>query len=283
MDNTTLTIEKTIINKAITYILSNLEEDISVGDVSSFCGISKYHLNRIFKKETGEALYEFIKRNKIERSAWRLKVEKNKSVTEISNDYGYSSSNFSTEFKKSLHISPSLFRKESEERVHLCSLSRGLTLDDMESMEKNITIETLPDMFVIYERKKGNYKNMPLEWCNFIDKYSYLKTDDTLYIECTLDDPSITDEDNCLYEICQTVEAKDPRISNLSTSMFLGGKCAVYHYKGWPEFLYMVYQEIFCRWLKKTGYEMDSRPIIDIYRLVRDDGYMEIDICFPLK
>ena len=283
MDNTTLTIEKTIINKAITYILSNLEEDISVGDGSSFCGISKYHQNRIFRKEAGEALYEFIKRNKIERSAWRLKVEKNKSVTEISSDYGYSSSNFSTEFKKSLHISPSLFRKESEERVHLCSLSRGLTLDDMESMEKNITIETLPDMFVIYERKKGNYKNMPSQWCSFIEKYSYLKTDDTLYIECTLDDPSITDEDNCLYEICQTVDKTDRRISNLSTTKFTGGKYAVYHYKGWPEFLYMVYQEVFCRWLKKTGYEIDSRPIIDIYRLVRDDGYMEIDICFPLK
>ena len=283
MDKHTLTIEKTIINKAITYILYNLEEDISVDDVSSFCGVSKYHLNRIFRKETGEALYEFIKRNRIEHSAWRLKVEKDKSVTEICSDYGYSPSNYTTEFKKSLHISPSLFRKESEDRVHNCSLSRGLTLDDMEKMENNITLETLPDMFVIYERKKGNYKNMPLEWCNFIDKYSYLKTDDTLYIECTLDDPSITDEDNCLYEICQTVEAKDPRISNLSTSLFLGGKCAVYHYKDWPEFLYMVYQEIFCRWLKKTGYEMDSRPIIDIYRLVRDDGYMEIDICFPLK
>ena len=283
MDKHTLTIEKTIINKAITYILYNLEEDISVDDVSSFCGVSKYHLNRIFRKETGEALYEFIKRNRIEHSAWRLKVEKDKSVTEICSDYGYSPSNYTTEFKKSLHISPSLFRKESEDRVHNCSLSRGLTLDDMEKMENNITLETLPDMFVIYERKKGNYKNMPLEWCNFIHKYSYLKSDDTLYIECTLDDPSITDEDNCLYEICQTVEAKDPRISNLSTSMFLGGKCAVYHYKDWPEFLYMVYQEIFCRWLKKTGYEMDSRPIIDIYRLVRDDGYMEIDICFPLK
>ena len=283
MDNTTLTIEKTIINKAITYILSNLEEDISVGDVSSFCGISKYHLNRIFRKETGEALYEFIKRHKIDRSAWRLKVEKNKSVTEISSDYGYSSSNFSTEFKKSLHISPSMFRKESEERVHLCSLSRGLTLDDMESMEKNITIETLPDMYVIYERKKGNYKNMPSQWCSFIEKYSYLKTDDTLYIECTLDDPSITDEDNCLYEICQTVDKTDRRISNLSTTKFTGGKYAVYHYKGWPEFLYMVYQEVFCRWLKKSGYEIDTRPIIDIYRLVRDDGYMEIDICFPLK
>ena len=100
MDKPTLTIEKNIINKAITYILYNLEEDISVDDVSSFCGVSKYHLNRIFRKETGEALYEFIKRNRIERSAWRLKVEKDKSVTEICSDYGYSPSNYTTEFKK---------------------------------------------------------------------------------------------------------------------------------------------------------------------------------------
>ena len=98
MDKHTLTIEKTIINKAITYILYNLEEDISVDDVSSFCGVSKYHLNRIFRKETGEALYEFIKRNRIEHSAWRLKVEKDKSVTEICSDYGYSPSNYTTEF-----------------------------------------------------------------------------------------------------------------------------------------------------------------------------------------
>ena len=27
----------------------------------------------------------------------------------------------------------------------------------------------------------------------------------------------------------------------------------------------------------------EKRPIFDIYRLVGEDGYMEIDICFPLK
>ena len=45
----------------------------------------------------------------------------------------------------------------------------------------------------------------------------------------------------------------------------------------------MVYQEIFCRWLSKTGNELDERPIIDIYRKIEESGYMEIDICFPLK
>lgn len=285
MGNTTSTIEKSMINKAISYILSNLEEDISVDDVATSCGVSKYHLNRVFRTETGEALYEFIKRNRIERSAWRLKVEKKKSITEIGSDYGYSPSNFSTEFKKSLHISPTAFRRESEERAEKSSFSYGLTLDDMERMENSITIENLMDMFVLYERKRGNYHDMPSVWCAFIEKYAYLKTKDTLYIECTLDDPSITDEDCCLYELCQTVDPLDVRIkeNNLSTAIFRGGKYAVYHFKGWPEFIYMVYQGIFCRWLEKTGNIIDSRPIIDIYRLVRDDGYMEIDICFPIK
>lgn len=63
----------------------------------------------------------------------------------------------------------------------------------------------------------------------------------------------------------------------------VGGKYAIYHFKGYPQFIYMVYQKIFCRWLAKTGNQLDERRIFDIYRQVRDDGYMEIDICFSLK
>ena len=40
----------------------------------------------------------------------------------------------------------------------------------------------------------------------------------------------------------------------------------------------------FCRWLSRTRNQLDEkRPIFDIYRVVGEDGYMEIDICFPLK
>ena len=83
---------------------------------------------------------------------------------------------------------------------------------------------------VVYERKKGNYHNLPEEWCKFIKKYEYLSSEDTLYIECTIDDPSITDEDRCMYELCQTISP----------------------------ILFMVYQEMFCRWLSKTGNQLDD-------------------------
>lgn len=97
---------------------------------------------------------------------------------------------------------------------------------------------------------------------------------------------SITDEDRCMYELCQTIAPEHPAVKenpDILTHTFEGGKYAVYHFKGFPQSLFMVYQEVFCRWLSKTGNQLDDRRILDIYRYVGEDGYMEIDICFPLK
>lgn len=285
-DRESTTIRRAVINKAINYIFDHMEEDITVDDVARHCAYSKYHLTRMFKEDTDEALYQFIKRVRLERSAWRLKVEKEKSITEISGEYGYSSSNFATAFKKHLDISPADFRKQSEQIVKESSFSNGISLDELEDAGERITVEQLEGFTVIYERKKGNYHDMPKEWCIFIEKYNYLATKDTIYIECTIDDPSITDEDNCMYELCQTISPEHPVLkekTEIQTHSFDGGTYAVYHFKGYPHFLYMVYQEIFCRWLSRTGNQLAERPILDIYRKVRKDGYMEIDICFPLK
>ena len=280
------TIHRAVINEAINYIFDHIDEDITVDDVARHCAYSKYHLTRMFKEDMDEALYQFIKRIRLERSAWCLKVEKEKSITEIGGRYGYSSSNFATAFKKHMAVTPADFRKFSEQMVEQSSFSHGLTLDDLDDTGRLITVENLEGFTVIYERKKGNYHDLPDEWCLFLDKYRHLASKDTLYIECTIDAPSITDHNQCMYELCQTISPDHPALKenkDLLVREFEGGKYAVYHFKGVPQFLFMVYQEIFCRWLSKTGNQLDERPILDIYRHVGDNGYMEIDICFPLK
>ena len=62
------TIRRAVINKAIGFIFDNMEEEIAVDDVAKHCGYSKYHLMRMFKEDTDEALYQFIKRVRLERS-----------------------------------------------------------------------------------------------------------------------------------------------------------------------------------------------------------------------
>lgn len=87
------------VNEAIDYIFCHVEEDIGLEDVAEHCHFSKFYFSRLFKEQTGESVYGFIKRVRLEQSAFRLKVERDRRITEISADYGYSSSNFSSAFK----------------------------------------------------------------------------------------------------------------------------------------------------------------------------------------
>lgn len=150
-----IVIRNEVINKAITYIFEHLDEDITVDDVAKHCAYSRYHLTRMFKEDTEEALYQFIKRLRLERSALRLKMDKETSITEIGEDYGYSSSNFSTAFKKHMNQSPADFRKNSERIAVGSAFFRGESLDPAEEHESMISIEYLDDIWVIYERRKG--------------------------------------------------------------------------------------------------------------------------------
>lgn len=63
------TIRSAVINQAINYIFEHIDEEISVDDVAKHCAYSKYHLMRMFREDMDEALYQFIKRIRIERSA----------------------------------------------------------------------------------------------------------------------------------------------------------------------------------------------------------------------
>ena len=167
------------------------------------------------------------------------------------------------------------------------SFSHGVTLDALDDAGKLITVENLDSFTVIYERKKGNYHQLPKEWCRFIEKYEHLATKETLYMECTIDDPTITDEDHCMYDLCQTISSEQlvlKKNEHILLQNFQGGKYAAYHFKGFPQFLFMVYQEIFCRWLSRTGNQLDEkRTIFDIIDKETDITIITNLVCERLK
>lgn len=272
-----------IVNMAITYIMKHIDENIMIEDVAEHCHFSKYYFSRIFKKETGESIYAFIKRLKLEQSAFRLKVERERTITDIGFDYGYCPSNYSQVFKKHHNESPIEFRNNIFQHSvnHPFYPHAQVNIESFEECSRKISIETIKDQFVIYERRIGNYNELIEKWAEFTDKYKKYIDEKTVFLERTFDDPSITSADKCIYDICMTVD-KNCYVEN--TCVIPGGKFAVYHYKGFPEQIYTAYQNMFQVWFPVVKKRIDNRYGFDIYNKIDCDSmYMELDICIPIK
>jgi len=276
-------IKNEYINRAIDYILTHINEDLTVEDIARHCNFSKHYFSRMFKMETGESVYEFIKRIKMEQSAFRLKIEKGRSITDVGIEYGYSPSNYSSAFKNHHNLTPVEFRRSIQEKSlnHPLYKNVQVELESFERCSQKISVEILPDRKVIFERHKGIYSDLSIHWCEFLDRYNAYIAADTLQIEFTYNDPSITDVNECLYELCLTVPEE---CSLENTYVLKGGKFAVYHYKGDVAQIYTAFQNIFNVWLPQTNYKIDERYGFEIYRKVEPDtSYLEIDLCIPIS
>ncbi|MCI8596969.1 MAG: AraC family transcriptional regulator [Lachnospiraceae bacterium] len=272
-----------IINQAIDYIMLHIEE-VTLEEVAAYCHFSKYYFCRLFKAQTGESVHAFIRRLRLEQSAFRLKVEQERPITEISGDYGYSSSNYSSAFRQHYQIAPITFRKNSFHHSieHPFFHHEEWKVGAFEDCNDKITVKELPDYQVIYERRFGSYEGISTAWEIFLEKYQEYITEETRLIERTFDDPAVTASEHCIFDICMSTADGCP-VEH--TTVLQGGKCLVYPFKGYAKHIYAAYQTIFLVWLPRTTYEMDSsRSLFDVYHRVDSDAMrLEMDICIPIK
>lgn len=276
-------IKKEIINQSIDYIIQHLDEDLTVEKIADHFHYSKFYFCRSFKKLTGESLYSFIKRLKMDQSAIDIKLEKHKPIMDIGMDYGYSSSNYSSAFKNHHFVSPVEFRKatSSTNTVNPFYPDELFSFDKFEAYDNKIKIQVLQGYTVIYERVIGNYIELKEKWMQFIDLYSEYVTPATLMIERFYHDPSITDLTKCICDLCMTID-ENCRLDNIAT--IREGKFAVYRYKGKIKDIFPALQGIFNVWLPNSGYEMDKRYGLNIYRKIDiENEFVTMDLCIPIK
>lgn len=276
-------IKNELVSRSIDYILQHIDEEISIEDVADHCHFSKFYFSRVFKAETGESIYSFIKRLKMEQSAINLKLEKDKTITDIGVGYGYSSSNYSSAFKKHHNVSPVEFRKAADadcipDPFHE---DRHSSFRPFGEYDRKISIVELDDFTAIYERYIGNYIELGKNWSEFTEKHKAYINEHTLLIERFYDDPAITGIEHCLYDICITVDKNCP-LENITT--IKGGRYAVYRFDGPVEDIFTTLQGIFNVWLAGSGYEMDERYGLDIYRAIDwENMHVVMDLCIPVK
>lgn len=103
--------------KAKEIINKNLENPPSVKELAHDLNISIYKLQKGFKNTTGNTVYEYIKKERIEKAKYLLKYT-DMAVIEIANEIGYENpSKFSDSFKQYNHITPLKYRKAHCENI----------------------------------------------------------------------------------------------------------------------------------------------------------------------
>ncbi|NFD17520.1 AraC family transcriptional regulator [Clostridium botulinum] len=103
--------ERESIIKAKDIISNNLREPPSLKKLAGDLNISLYKLQKAFKNVTGNTVYEYIKKSKIEKAKYLLK-NTNMSILEIANEIGYENpSKFSNAFKGYNNMNPLKYRK----------------------------------------------------------------------------------------------------------------------------------------------------------------------------
>lgn len=94
----------------INYIYSHLHKKISVEELSKHTGLSPSYLSRLFRKETGESITEYIIKRKINAAKNMLKYS-GYSISEISATLAFSCQSYFTKIFKELEgVTPKKYR-----------------------------------------------------------------------------------------------------------------------------------------------------------------------------
>ena len=282
----------TIINQSIDFIIDHLYEKLTIDMIADHCRFSRYYFNRLFKSVTGENLYGFIKRIRIETAAFKLIKFPHQDITSIAGEIGYSSSNFTVLFKEHFGVPPSLFRKAPAlppEPVRDTILKKIRKLQDekpeelLKAMDKRITLEIFPEIILRYTRFKGNYHDLHPFWEKFCrEQEILLKDSQPEFYGISYDDPIIAGETRCLYDLCVRV-TETPERAVRNYRKIRGGRYICYSFHEPLYQLSEAFMNLFAVWMPHRGYIMGQGLCLERYRSgLKPDGTIELDICVPI-
>lgn len=100
-----------IIQKTIEYIENSLQAELSLENIARFAGFSKFHYHRIFHKEVGVTVLEYIRYRRIANAANMLLYTDEK-IIDIALYYRFETQeSFTRSFKKYYDLPPGQYRK----------------------------------------------------------------------------------------------------------------------------------------------------------------------------
>lgn len=108
---------KHTVDKALEYIESHLDENMSLDDIAKHTGYSKFHLNRMFAEQVGCPLQRYIHERRLSNAGEQL-VATELPIIDIAHQSGYGSQQaFTLAFRRQYHCTPQVYRNTGVHRA----------------------------------------------------------------------------------------------------------------------------------------------------------------------
>lgn len=303
------------INRVLDYIERNIAEPLSLEELADVANFSKYHFHRIFATMTGETLFHFIQRVRLEKAATLLLIDRSAAVTSIGYDCGFASpQSFAKSFKDRYGVSATEWRRRNSNsgEAQRNSAKAGTNAEvyveygldshrwrfvtDYE--ERTVEVKALPTRTVAYVRHVGPYMGdgdlFARLWrrlAKWAGPRGLLSPETTEYLTVYHDNPDITDHEKLRISVCITVPNATVVSGVVGRMELSGGKYAIGHFSLGEKDYGEAWGWMYATWLPESGYAPDDRPSFERYPVeaVAADctgGFGEkrpVDICIPVR
>jgi AraC family transcriptional regulator len=297
------------VNRVIDHIRDHLADELSLEQLARVAAFSPFHFHRIFHGVTGETLFGFIHRVRIERAATALRDHPDDSVLAIALDHGFSSAaTFARAFRARFGMSATAWRQGGAERWRARSAStrararskrgkanrkrgKAPARARRDGRRMDVKVTTLPRYRIAYMRHVGPYgaHGIPDLWARFakwMETHGLLGPD-SIRLGIARDDPEVTAPEQLRYDACVVVPDGFEGDKWVNVTELRASKYAVGAFAGTAHEIVGAWETLYRSWLPGSGYQPDDRPCIELYRgetyAKGKPGVFRCELCIPVR
>lgn len=285
------------INKVQDYIEDHLGEELCVQRLAGVAAFSEYHFQRVFRQITGESLYGFIKRLRLEKAIFLLRSNKRLTIQDIAMSVGFSNqASFAKAIKERYGVSASMIRRTDD--MMMKQFSPEISTNGKVSIESmlynnpiELTIQITDPIRVLYIRNTGAYKGdsalfrkLITRLYNYADKKGLISSHSKWYA-IYHDFGELTEEEKLRLSVGISVKEVIHSNDEFGCMELAGGKYAVGRFLLQEDEYQGAWNYMMSKWLPESGYMPDDRLCFEYYppkEYEAEDRKRMVEIFIPI-
>lgn len=274
------------------YCEEHLGDALTLVELAEVAGFSPHHFHRVFRHVTGENPKEYIRRLRLERAVYRMKVSPD-NVLQIALESGFATpETFTRAFVRRFGLRPSQFRAVLKEyRACVDDLMGSRTFDGFTDNtpltlrfdlgREPVTVTRTPARHLLFVRHLG-YEHLLAGDAPFLSLWHELfaYADDRgipyspeLLVGITHDDPYVTDEPRIRFDACLPVSEPHAPPHPVGYRRLPAELCVTRRHTGGLEEVAKTFAYIGVEWLPADGYALRATAPFEVYHCTRSaDG-----------